>query len=376
MTSKLARLRQSLLFPVLMKEMRSRMRGARAPALVLASGGMAVIIGIFILLNADYSDPMQRTETMARTGRLLFTSLVELEAILAALIAPALTAGAIAAEDEKQTLDLLLLTRLSSANIVLGKLFSSLSFLTVILITALPVTALAFVFGGVSPWQLVFSQLLVIAVVLCFGAFGLCCSVYCRRTTTALVIAYVISITWVALLPLLKVLFGWQRYSYSFNNGNILLSIMIPTLLAIATLMLMATVPTVAISTLIGLLRDRRLSRVTIFAIWGLCASLALGVLYIPAVWNNLEIDYLLFANPAIALYQILNLQTDDKGYLITGVLLNGIEWMSAISAITLMLLAAWGATALAVLRIQRRAYPGKKGSGKVGQAAKQATGD
>ena len=371
MATHLARLRQSLLFPVLMKEMRTRMRGARTPALVLASAGTAVLVGIIILATANLDtgvDPTQKTEAMANTGRLLFTWMVGVEAVLAALMAPALTSGAISTEYERQTIELLLLTRLSGANIVLGKLFSSLSFLAVVLVAALPVTALAFVFGGISPLQLILSQLLIVALVLCFGAFGLWCSAHFHRTTTATVIAYTVCIAWVGLLPLLTVLFQWRNYFSSggyFRGGNYLFDYMTSTLLAVGILMLVATVPTVAISGLIGILHEKRLARVTNFALWGGFASLALGVLYIPSVFNNLELEYFLFANPGVALYQVLRWETPEQIYYspyasssFSGGRLLALDWLSMSASILLMLLAAWGATALAVLRIHRHAYP------------------
>lgn len=374
MASKLAHLRQSLLFPVLMKEMRTRMRGVRAPVLVLTSAGIAILIGIILLSTANFSstmDPNQNAEAIAATGRLLFTWMVGVEAVLAALMAPALTSGAISIEYERQTIELLLLTRLSSANIVLGKLFSSLSFLAVVLVAALPVTAIAFVFDGISPLQLLLSQLLITATILCFGAFGLCCSALFHRTTTATVIAYTVCIAWVGLLPLITLLFHWRDYFSSvayYGGDNYMFDYMTSALLAMRILMLVATVPTVLVSGLIGMLREKRLARVTNFVLWGGFASLTLGILYIPSVFNNLEIEYFLFANPAVALYQVLNGENDWDPISLSyassypyGTFVPDINWLSIIVSILLMLLSAWGATALAVLRLQRQAYPGQK---------------
>ncbi len=126
-----------------------------------------------------------------------------LEAILCGLIAPALTAGAISIEREQQTLDLLLLTRLSDVNILFGKLFSALSFIAMILICALPVVAISFLLGGVAPAQLCWATAIIFVSACFFSAIGLYCSTRYPKTATAVAVAYCICLAVLALLPLL-----------------------------------------------------------------------------------------------------------------------------------------------------------------------------
>ena len=159
-TTLLARVRDGMTFPVMMKEMRSRMRGARASWLLFISTGLTIGMALTILVTrwdaatgAGGQDPQTLTRAMADIGRSLFIGLMLVEGLLGAFIAPALTAGTISNERERQTLEFLLLTRLSGANIALGKLCSALSFLFMLLLCSLPVTAVVFLFGGVSPGQ-------------------------------------------------------------------------------------------------------------------------------------------------------------------------------------------------------------------------------
>jgi len=72
---------------------------------------------------------------------------------LAPVIAPALAAGAIASERERRTWDVLVVSRLTSSEIIWGKLLSRLTPLLWITIPLLPVmVALLIRSGGANPW--------------------------------------------------------------------------------------------------------------------------------------------------------------------------------------------------------------------------------
>ena len=74
-----------------------------------------------------------------------------LETLQVAFLAPASTAGAISLEREKQTLELLVATPITSLAIVLGKLLSALVYVWLLIAASIPLTAVVFVYGGVAP---------------------------------------------------------------------------------------------------------------------------------------------------------------------------------------------------------------------------------
>ena len=74
-----------------------------------------------------------------------------LQTLMIAILAPASTAGTISGERERQTLDLLAVTPISSVAIVVGKLLSALTWVFVLITASIPVAALVFVYGGVAP---------------------------------------------------------------------------------------------------------------------------------------------------------------------------------------------------------------------------------
>ncbi len=251
------RMSSNLSLPVLMKEMRVRMRGIRAPILLFISTALAISIGLIIIMSGWDSISANDSRSMVEVGVNLFTGIIILEGILCALIAPALTAGAISIEREQQTLDLLLLTRLSNMNILFGKLVSALSFIAIILISTLPVVAISFLLGGVDPAQLCWSAAIIFVTSCFFAAIGLYCSTRFKKTPTAVAVAYCICLAALVLLPLLcgateNFCDPTARQTfYLFITGASALSALFPTILACAVFILILRRPVPWLVTLI-----------------------------------------------------------------------------------------------------------------------------
>ncbi|MHB9026890.1 MAG: ABC transporter permease [Armatimonadota bacterium] len=343
------RLHASFTLPILTKEMRSRMRGMRAPAALFLATGLAVLVGI-IILSAQWSSmgssmSLDEYRQFTESGKTLFNSLVILEAVLCALIAPALTSGAISTEREHQTLDLLLLTRLSGANIALGKLLSSLSFVGIILLCALPVMAISFMLGGVDPWRFIKVLLLLASIILLFGAVGLYCSLRFQKTGTAVAVAYAACLAWVGFLPLTAVLTeNYHHYAYSET------AIYLTVSLFAATLLCLSVAPAAILSLIATAIARRRLARATHLAILGISSIGASLLLYLPDVLTSDGTALLLYGNPAFAL--ILILFTDAAQNAPYGAVLNA---LFVPLTITVHLIAASGFIALTINALNRQ---------------------
>ncbi len=173
------------------KELRGRMRGRRA----------FVVLTVHLLLVAGFAWMIEglaeRTiasgfggafSASAEIGRQMFTALLALLTLIVLVLAPASTAGAISLEREKQTLDLLTTTPISSLAIILGKLLSALSWVFLLLLASIPVTALVFTFGGVSPDDMIKGYLVLVGTALAYGSIGLFVSALVKRTQAATVI--------------------------------------------------------------------------------------------------------------------------------------------------------------------------------------------
>ncbi|MCB0141649.1 MAG: ABC transporter permease subunit [Caldilineaceae bacterium] len=177
--------------PIIIKELRSRMRGARAfvllTVMLLLLAGFTYGLYQFSMVAAGYSTVLSPV-----VGRSLFTGLALAELLIICFITPALTAGAISGEREKLTYDMLMTTPLSAAAILWGKLFSALSYVLLLIFAAIPIASLVFIFGGVAPREMLNALLVLVAVAITLGVIGIFMSAWLGRTGRATIGSYLV----------------------------------------------------------------------------------------------------------------------------------------------------------------------------------------
>jgi ABC-type transport system involved in multi-copper enzyme maturation permease subunit len=105
--------------------------------------------------------------------------------VLVMILAPALSSSAVSIEREKQTLELLLTTPVSTMGMIAGKLFASLAYVFLLIAASIPLMALVFVFGGIAPEDVVRAYVLLVAVAIGLGAVGMFMSALFKRTQVA-----------------------------------------------------------------------------------------------------------------------------------------------------------------------------------------------
>jgi ABC-type transport system involved in multi-copper enzyme maturation permease subunit len=177
--------------PIVAKEYRSRMRTWRSPLamtiFIVLLGGLGWAVFSAISTNGG---AFGLSGSGGNYGQILFTFLIIFQIGLLAFITPALTAGAISGERERQTIDLLFVTRIPPFSIIWGKLLSSMSFIVMLLLLSVPIFSLVFLFGGIEVDQLLYAFLVTAVTALTLGTLGLAFSTLFRRTLAATVAAY------------------------------------------------------------------------------------------------------------------------------------------------------------------------------------------
>jgi ABC-2 type transport system permease protein len=180
--------RRLVVNPLIVKDGLSRMRSWRAPAVIAL---YLVMLGLFAWLAISVqAASFQRAYGFARVASLVFTALAIVQLALVCLFTPAVAAGAISGERERQTLDVLLVSCVPSFSIVWGKLVASVAFVLLLILAALPLFATVFLFGGIDGQQFLVAQLLTVTTALATGAVSLFLSALFRRTLAATVLAY------------------------------------------------------------------------------------------------------------------------------------------------------------------------------------------
>lgn len=219
--------------PMVMKEMRSVMRGARAFIIItiylVLLGGL---VSLIYLTFASSNDVSTTSTIIQGLGKTVFGAVIGVQMMLVCFLSPALTAGAIAAERERQTYDLLRTTLLSGRSLVEGKLVSALLFLFMLLLAGLPVQSMAFLFGGISIEEILVGFLIVVVTAVLFSAIGLFVSSFTKTTLISTVVSYILAILFlsgtVVLLAIAATLVGVIESSTTLTavQENTLLTIM------------------------------------------------------------------------------------------------------------------------------------------------------
>ena len=187
--------------PLLVKELRSRMRGARAYWILLA---YLTVLGIALVLT--YANWRWRAEVEGEAfaiGRAFFETLFFVQIGLVCLIAPGLTAGTITVEKEQRSYDLLAVTPMKARSIIIGKLISAISFSVLLVTCSLPLVSVCFLLGGVSPGEVFFAYVVLLMAAVTYGSIGMMWSAVSRNTATATVATYLtVAIVFLGTMPL------------------------------------------------------------------------------------------------------------------------------------------------------------------------------
>jgi ABC-type transport system involved in multi-copper enzyme maturation permease subunit len=175
--------------PIIAREARTRMRSKRAAFILFC--WLAALGVVAVLAYRSAANQSQSVAALAHSGVTVFGALVAVVVALVMLLVPGLVGGSIAGERERQTLDLLLCTRVRPWRVVVGKLAASLAFMGFLLVASLPILSVVALLGGIA-W----SDILIVAglgalTAVTIGSMSILFSAISKGPTGAIVCSYV-----------------------------------------------------------------------------------------------------------------------------------------------------------------------------------------
>ena len=159
-------------------------------------------------------------------GRTLYLALANLEFWGIYLFLPAMTCGVLTSEKERDTLGLLLLTKLGPWTIIFEKLFSRLVPMATFVLLSLPLLAIGYSLGGIESVDIAKLMWVLAVTALQVGAFSVLCSAWFRTTAAAFLATYVLGAVaivssgiffQVICRPLFVILFGFVLSPAAYN---------------------------------------------------------------------------------------------------------------------------------------------------------------
>ena len=142
-----------------------------------------------------------RTNQLARLGEMIYIALTGTQLTLVMLAAPAATAGAICLDRSRGTLAHLLMTDLSDAEVVLGKLAARLAPVLGLVACALPMMAMLTLLGGVDPEAMLGAFAVTVGVAVLGCCLTMAFSIVAGQTHEALAATYAVWCLWLVAGP-------------------------------------------------------------------------------------------------------------------------------------------------------------------------------
>ena len=174
--------------PVYVKETKLRVRNIKFALTILFYNLILIGIAVFgfeVLFNSGMNDYVNYGTAIG-----LYVALVVLESVMVGFLVPSFTAGSIAGEREKQTLEILLTTTMKPSEIVWGKLMASISMVLLLVVSSLPVISIVFTIGGLALVDLLQFVVLVFVAALLMGSIGVWASTAIKKTVPATVFTF------------------------------------------------------------------------------------------------------------------------------------------------------------------------------------------
>ncbi|MFM7034653.1 MAG: ABC transporter permease [Planctomycetia bacterium] len=173
-----------------------RNRGMAIARAVYAGALLAIIATCWLVITGTQA--VTTVGDTARFGATLIRILAPLQLTLAMLAAAMTSAISVSAEKDRRTLELLLVSRLSDTQLVVGKLAGSLVRVLLLLLSAVPMFALAGLFGGITPEQLARVFIVTAAAALAAASIATTVAFWKETTFQTLAITAFALVAWIA----------------------------------------------------------------------------------------------------------------------------------------------------------------------------------
>ncbi|MGG7144118.1 ABC transporter permease [Clostridium nigeriense] len=174
--------------PVLRNESKLSVRTPRFSLMILIY--IVVLSAGTLIFYNSYSSDVYVSGINPQVAVTLYITMAIIQAILLMFIVPSLTATSICSEREKQTLDILLSTRLSPLQIILGKLSASSLKVIMLIFCTIPLYSICGLIGGVKLSNILILVGSFIISTIFVGSIGVFISTYSKTSKAATSLTY------------------------------------------------------------------------------------------------------------------------------------------------------------------------------------------
>ncbi len=203
--------------PILSKDITTKSR----------SWKIAISVAIYLLILLAFTaiglaNSSDRGNTMIEPVFLkaMFDIIATTQLSLILLIIPIITGASISGERERQTLDLMLCSNMSTYTLIFGKIQSTISNVLILIFSALPFLGFTLVLGGITLIDVLIIYLYYIVISISVAAISIYMSSIFKKTVTSIIMTYVV-LGILYCTPFLAAIYyvkGMHNYDYETTN--------------------------------------------------------------------------------------------------------------------------------------------------------------
>ena len=203
--------------PVLRNETKIAVRSIKFTLMILAY--VAVLaIAVMIYYNVINSEAFYNGLNL-KSSTNFYVVMAVVQAALLFSIVPSLSSTAICSEREKQTLDILLSTKLTPLQIIIGKISSSSLRVIILIISMMPLYAVGSLMGGIKISYILQLILFFIINTIFMASIGVFISTYVKTSKVSTTLTYLLIVF--IYLGVIAIAFGILAFSiYQYYNAN------------------------------------------------------------------------------------------------------------------------------------------------------------
>ena len=135
--------------PVYRQETTAGSRSFKLPLVILIFNSILALVALLDMYSM-ISQVRQTAEIQYSSFLSLYVFAASVEFVMLLFLVPAMTAGSISGERERRTLNLLLTTKMTAGDVVIGKMAANLSTILLLIVSSFPILALVFIYGGIT----------------------------------------------------------------------------------------------------------------------------------------------------------------------------------------------------------------------------------
>ena len=268
---------------ILLKEFRSFLRMGR-PFLTLTL--YLLVIGglMFLIYTANVSSPFVNRSNI---GQSLFVLIIGFSLLQLTFLAPAFHASALGIERDRQTIDLLMITPISTTKLIIGKMAAPLVYLLLLSLATIPLASFAFFIGGIELIDIAVGLLLLILTMVGYGSIGMWAASRAASSRSGLFMAQGLAFFLAILLPILSLISAAIIGPMS-TTSSLAEWVLTSPIIRWPVLILLSLSPFVVLFTWIVFVLDQGNS------IWTMDMPAELGGGTVPALWIIATVTWLI----------------------------------------------------------------------------------